>query len=417
MLALNHILSKMLQTDQIVPTGKTTDSGYRMCTRTVMDTTIPGITFDENGESNFCHYYDALAKRTVLRNPTILQEEFDKTIEAIKQAGKNKPYDCILGVSGGLDSTYMALLAKRSGLRPLLVHFDNGWNAELAVKNIENITRKLQFDLHTFVMDWEEFRDIQRSYFLSSVVDVEVPTDQFIFAALNKVAYKEGIKYILAGNNVVTESINPDGWVYKNKLDYVNLAAIHKKFGQLPLKKLPRLGLFDRYFYEAICGVQTANLLDLVPYKKAEIKAEVQRELDWKDYGGKHYESIFTRFYQGYYLPVKYNIDKRKSHLSNLILSGQITREEALEELKKPTYPEKQQAADIEYVTKKLGFSKAEWEAIMTSQPRPHKAFDTDQNKSHRMMYTSFRALMFLPVRVMRALKILHTPVKTITSW
>jgi N-acetyl sugar amidotransferase len=390
---------------------------YRMCSRTVLDTTIPGITFDENGESNFCQYYDALAARTVLRPPSILKREFDATIEAIKHAGRNKPYDCILGVSGGLDSTYMAILAKRHGLRPLLVHFDNGWNAELAVKNIEKIMKRLNYDLHTFVMDWEEFRDLQRSYFLSSVVDVEVPTDQLIFAALNKVAYKEGIKYILAGNNIVTESINPDGWVYKNKLDLVNLKAIHKKYGKLPLKKLPRLGLFERYFYEAVCGVQTVNLLDLIPYRKADIKAEVQRELDWKDYGGKHYESVFTRFYQGYYLPVKYNIDKRKAHLSNLILSGQLTREEAILELQKPTYPEKEQQQDLDYVTKKLGFSTQEWERIMSAAPVPHQAFDTDKKASHQFFYLMFRAVMYLPVRILRACRVLHNPVKTSSGW
>lgn len=393
------------------------EPGYRMCSRTVLDTTVPGITFDAHGESNFCHYYDALARRTVLRDPAVIQREFSASIEAIRQAGKGKSYDCILGVSGGLDSTYMALLAKRNGLRPLLVHFDNGWNAELAVKNIENITRRLNFDLHTFVMDWEEFRDLQRAYFLASVVDVEVPTDQLIFAALNRIAYKEGIKFILAGNNVVTESINPDGWVYKHKLDLVNLKAIHKRYGERRLKKLPRLGLFERYFYQAVCGIQTVNLLDMVPYRKAAIKEEVQRELGWKDYGGKHYESVFTRFYQGYYLPVKFNIDKRKAHLSNLILSGQLTREEALVELQKPTYPENEQRSDVEYVTKKLGFSAEEWHKIMTAPPVPHRAFKTDNDTFHQATYFLFRLVMFLPVRLLRALHILHKPVKVASGW
>ena len=409
----------MLETKEKVTTGveNATARGYRMCSRTVLDTTVPGITFDENGESDFCRYYDALAQRTVLRAPAILKKEFEQSIAAIKHAGKNKPYDCILGVSGGLDSTYMALLAKRNGLRPLLVHFDNGWNAELAVKNIENITKRLNFDLHTFVMDWEEFRDLQRSYFLASVVDVEVPTDQLIFAALNRIAYKEGIKFILAGNNVVTESINPAGWVYKNKLDLVNLRAIHKKYGALSLKKLPKLGLLERYFYEAVCGIQTVNLLDLIPYHKASIKTEVQQELGWKDYGGKHYESVFTRFYQGYYLPVKFNIDKRKAHLSNLILSGQLTRVEALLELEKPTYPEKDQQSDLEYVAKKLGFSRAEWEKIMNAPPVPHEAFDNDRNAFHQAIYFIFRSAMFLPVRILRALRILHTPEKVAAGW
>lgn len=382
-----------------------------------MDTTVPGITFDEKGESNFCSYYDNLAKRTVLRNPAILKKEFETAVSSIKKAGEGKPYDCILGVSGGFDSTYLAWLAKQNGLRPLLVHFDNGWNSELAIKNIENIVNRLGFELHTFVMDWEEFRDIQRAYFKASVVDVEVPTDQFIFAALHRIAHKNKIRYILAGNNVVSESINPAGWVYKNKLDLVNLKAIHKKYGQLRLKNLPRLGLYERYFYEAIRGIQTVNFLDLIPYHKADVKIKIQEELGWKDYGGKHYESVFTRFYQGYYLPVKFNVDKRRAHWSNLILSGQATREEALEALKQPPYPPKDQLADRDYVIKKLGFTIEEWENIMKAAPVEHESFDTDRNPRHQQLFVMFRAVLFLPVRVLRFLRILPQLVSIGSKW
>jgi N-acetyl sugar amidotransferase len=392
-------------------------SGYRMCVKTVMDTTVPGITFNEKGECNFCDYYQSLASRTILRPEAILKSAFNEAIDVIKAEGKNKPYDCILGVSGGLDSTYLALLAKRNGLRPLLVHFDNGWNAELAVKNIENIVNQLGFDLHTFVMDWEEFRDLQRSYFKASVVDVEVPTDQLIFAALNRIAYKNNIHYILAGNNVVCESINPDGWVYKNKLDLVNLRAIHKTFGEGKLKSLPRLGLFERYFYENIWGIQTVGLLDLVGYNKSVAKSAVQQELNWKDYGGKHYESIFTRFYQGYYLPVKFNIDKRKAHLSNLILSGQLTRNEALLELQKPTYSEKDQLDDLDYVLKKLGFTKAEWDQIMSSPVVPHDAFDNEKRAYHKVIYFLFRSFLYFPVKILKAVGILRKVKKVGSKW
>jgi N-acetyl sugar amidotransferase len=388
-----------------------------ICTKTVLDTTVPGITFDKNGECNFCRYYDALAQRTVLRAHEVLKQEFDSIVHAIRSAGKNKQYDCVLGVSGGLDSTYLALLAKRNGLKPLLVHFDNGWNSELAVKNIERIIQTLGLELHTFVMDWDEFRDLQRSYFFASVVDVEVPTDQLIFAALHKIAYARGIKFILAGNNVVTESINPDGWVYKNKLDLVNLRAIHKKYGTLPLKKLPRLGIYERYFYEAVCGIQTVNLLDLIDYRKAEIKKEVENYFGWSDYGGKHHESVFTRFYQGFYLPEKFNIDKRKAHLSNLILSGQLSRQEALEELMHPPYSKEEQKADLEYVKKKLGFSDAEWKSIMKTTSVSHDFYETDAKSGYQTFYTLFRILMYVPVRVLRAVGILHEPVKLAAGW
>ena len=399
----------------VLETEKLTQSStanYRMCSITVMDSTVPGITFNERGECNYCDYYQQLAARTVLRDPAFLKNEFDKALAAIKKTGKGKQYDCILGVSGGLDSTYLALLAKRNGLRPLLVHFDNGWNSELAIRNIENIVNRLGFELHTFVMDWDEFRDIQRAYFKASVVDVEVPTDQFIFAALHRIAYKNKIKYILAGNNVVSESINPDGWVYKNKLDLINLKAIHARFGSLKLKNLPRLGL-----YEAVKNIQTVNLLDLIPYRKDQVLQEIQSELGWRDYGGKHYESIFTRFYQGYYLPKKFNVDKRKAHWSNLILSGQASRSEAIEDLNGPTYPEKDQLADRDYVIKKLGFTSQEWEEIMKSPPVMHSEFDTENGAKHRVLFLMFRAVLFLPVRVLRILRILPQPMPIGSKW
>ena len=406
-----------LDTQALVADIEGVIKNVEICTKTVLDTTVPGITFNNKGECNFCRYYEELANRTVLREPAVLREEFNAVINAIQSAGKNKSYDCILGVSGGLDSTYLTLLAKCNGLRPLLVHFDNGWNSELAVKNIEKIVNTLGWPLHTFVMDWEEFRDLQRAYFQASVVDVEVPTDQLIFAALNKIAYAKGIKYILAGNNVVTESINPEGWVYKNKLDLVNLRAIHKAHGSRKLENLPRLGLYERYFYEAVIGIQTVNLLDLIDYNKEKVKTEVQNYFGWSDYGGKHYESVFTRFYQGYYLPKKFRIDKRKAHLSNLILSGQITREEALYQLKAPAYPLMEQSADLEYVKKKLGFTDAQWNSIMHADPTPHQFFPTDAGRGYQLLYSMFRMFMYVPVRILRLLGILYRPAKVPSGW
>ncbi|MCB0489360.1 MAG: N-acetyl sugar amidotransferase [Cyclobacteriaceae bacterium] len=390
---------------------------YQICSKTVLDTTVPDISFNENGECNFCDYYQALADRTINRDPATKRKEFDKVVGIIKQEGKGKEYDCVLGVSGGLDSTYLALLAKEEGLRPLLVHFDNGWNSELAVKNIENIVNILEYKLHTYVMDWEEFKDLQRSYLKASVVDVEVPTDQLIFAALNKIAFKYKIKFILAGNNVATESINPAGWVYKNKLDLINLKSIHKAFGSRKLKKLPRLGQYERYFYEVIAGIQRVNILDLIDYKKADVKKLVEEKLHWKDYGGKHYESIFTRFYQGYYLPVKFGFDKRRAHLSNLILSGQLTREAAIRQLIEPTYSQSEKDTDLDYVVKKLGFAKHEWEQIMTASEVSHEDYETENDAKHKVLFVLFRLAMFVPIRVLRFLGILYMPIKIDTRW
>ena len=384
----------------------------KQCSKCILDTTVPSITFDNEGVCNFCDYYDALADKTVNRPEHIKQEEFSRLLTNIKKTRKGKAYDCILGVSGGVDSTYLSLYCKKIGLRPLVVHFDNGWNSELAVKNIENIVIKLGYDLHTFVMDWEEFKDLQLSYFKASVVDIEVPTDQLIFAALNKIAKQNNIKYILSGHNVVTESINPDGWVYKEKFDLVNLRNIHNKFGTIPLKKLPQFGMYQRYIYEAFWGIQTVGILNYMPVIKSEIKDIIKEELDWRDYGGKHYESIFTRFYQGYILPTKFNIDKRKMHLSNLIMSGQITKESALLEMENPTYPLEDQLEDKEYVIKKWELTNDEFEKIMKMPPIPHQFYGTDKNYWYQKRYFLFRMFMYLPIRVLRLLGILHKPIK-----
>lgn len=207
-----------------------------------MDTTSALIKFDEKGVCNFCKEYQSIAKKTVLRDRDLRYKIFQEDVDIIMADGKNKPYDCILGLSGGIDSSYMALVAKDYGLRPLVVHFDNGWNSELAVKNIENIVNILGFELFTYVINWEEFKDIQIAYFKASVVDIEVPTDQLIFAALYKIAKEKNIKYILSGSNVRTESIMPADWCFYGKLDATNFDNIHKKFGKLKLKNLPRLG-------------------------------------------------------------------------------------------------------------------------------------------------------------------------------
>lgn len=354
---------------------------YQVCSQTVMDTSDPDIRFDENGVSNYVHDFAAFLEG--LATPDERKIELERRIARIKAEGKGKRYDCVLGLSGGVDSSYLAWLSKEWGLRPLVVHFDNGWNSELAVDNIERIVSHLGFELATHVMNWEEFRDLQRSYFLASVVDIEVPTDNLIFGALFRLAAKHKVGTILSGTNYATEWLMPPRWNYR-KNDAVNIKAIQAKFGSRKLKELPILGVWNQGRYTLLNGIRTWAPLDLIDYSKAGAKKLLMEELGWRDYGGKHYESVFTRFYQGYVLPKKFGIDKRRAHLSTLILNGEITRDEALAELQQPTYDEDLQAEDRDYVGKKLGFSEEEFDRILAAGPVPHEAYGTDARQRAR---------------------------------
>jgi N-acetyl sugar amidotransferase len=344
-----------------------------------MDNTDPDISFDQDGVSNWWNEYQTILKNQP--NEEQRSQLLASMLRKIKDSGKAKTYDCILGLSGGVDSSYMAYLAKQWGLRPLVVHFDYGWDDELAVRNIETIVKKVKFSLHTVVMNWPEFRDLQRAYFRASVLDLDVPADHMIFGALHKVAHAHRIQYILSGNNIATEWLLPRAWHY-SKFDLVNLIGIHRAFGEIPMKHLPKLGVWQRLYYQRVKQIQDIRVLDLVPYKKMEAKQFLTDEFGWKDYGGKHYESVFTRFYQGYILPTKYGIDKRKAHLSNLICNGEITRSQALEELSKPPDDFCRQKIDKRYVAKKLGWSEEEFEDILALPPRPHEDFGTDRLQS-----------------------------------
>lgn len=360
----------------------------KTCSQCILDSNdTVFIDFDEEGVCNYCNSYKEIEHQYVFegeRGRVFIQQ----LVEKIKQREKNKPYDCIIGVSGGVDSTYLALKLVELGLKPLAVHLDNGWNSELAVHNIENICKLLDIDLYTYVIDWREFRDIQRSFFKASVVDIEAITDHSFPPILYGQAAKHGLKYIMSGNNYVTEVILPKGWIYK---DYTNIRAIQKQFGTMPIRKYPMMNRKKRFYYEKIRGIKTVELLNYMPYNKMEAKAEIIEKLGWRDYGGKHYESIFTRFYQGYILPTKFGIDKRKAHYSNLICSGQISREEALEEMKLPAYDEEQYKVDREFVLKKLGFSEAEFGAMMAEEPISHKAYPYT-----RSIYEQYPGLSFM---------------------
>ncbi len=350
---------------------------YQQCAISVMDTIAdPDISFDEKGISNY--YYEYKRASASLHTGNEGWEMLEKIASEIKNAGKNQPYDCIMGLSGGVDSTYVAYLAKKLELRPLAVHFDNGWNSELAVMNIENIITKLGFDLFTYVINWDEFKDLQIAYLKASVVDIEAITDHAIFASLYKLAGERKIKYILSGTNIQTENTLPKSWIHP-KGDHINIQSIHKAYGTIALKTFPFSDAKVKRYYQQVMGVKSVSVINYVDYNKQKIKTLIEKELGWRDYGGKHYESIWTRFYQGYILPNKFKIDKRKAHLSDLIFNGQITKEEALKELAKPVYDEKQFKIDYDFVLKKLGLSKEEFESIMQSSPRSHYDFDFEK--------------------------------------
>jgi N-acetyl sugar amidotransferase len=333
----------------------------------------PRITLDEKGICNYYYEYISAEPQHVFKGEEG-EKRLAEIVDKIKASGNGKPYDCITGVSGGVDSTYLALQAKKLGLRPLIVHFDNGWNSELSVMNIQNIITRLGFDLHTLVVDWNEFKDIQLAYLKASVVDIEAITDHAIIGTLYKLAVQHGIKYILSGSNIVTEFVLPKYWIW-SKTDHLNIKSIHKTFGTVPLKTFPFFSAHLKHYYVKRKGIETVSLLNYMPYNKAVVKKVITDELGWRDYGGKHYESIFTRFYQGYILPNKFHIDKRKAHLSTLIFSGQITKAEALEELKKPIYAPDQFRTDYEFVLKKFNLTEEEFQAIMTLPRKEHSDY------------------------------------------
>jgi len=259
-----------------------------------------------------------------------------------------------------------------------VVHFDNGWNSEISIKNIEQIVKNLEFDLETHVMDWEEFRDVQRSFFKASVLDIELITDNAFISSLYKIASKRKINYILNGFNYATESILPKSW-YHFKMDVRNIKDIHSKYGSIPMKHLPTFSVMDYACYRLFKNIHSIYPLNYIPYNRNEVMKILVNDLGWKYYGGKHCESMFTYFYQAYILPYKFNIDKRKAHLSSLILSNQMTRDEALKIIENEKYPSKAAAEHKDYIAKKLGFSVQEFDEIMDMPPRSHDEFSTEK--------------------------------------
>lgn len=377
-----------------------TQQEYQRCVNCIMDTTDPLIEFNEDGVCNHCIKYQYYEQNYMLRGKEA-QKQIDEMVAEIKRDGKNKEYDCIMGLSGGVDSSYLAYYASKVlGLRILVVHVDSGWNSELAVNNIENIIKVLELDLHTLVLDWNEIRDLQRAFFKSSVPNCDIPQDHAFIASLYTEAKKFNLKHILNGGNMATESILPDAWGYDDS-DLIHLKDIHKKYGEIKLEAYPMISFFQKkIMFPMIYGLKVHRPLEYIDYNKEKVKRFLIEELGWRDYGGKHYESSFTKFFQSYYLPEKYGFDKRLAHYSSLIVSGQMTRKEAIEKISEPLYEPKEMEQDREFFIKKLGFSRFEWDHIMEMEPKSEHDFKNELKLA--LLFRITRYAISLPLRAVR---------------
>ncbi len=361
---------------------------YKICTRCVMDTSDPIIEFDSDGVCTHCHQFDEVTKKNWFPN-----DEGAKRLEIIlnriKSEGRNREYDCIIGLSGGVDSSYLALKVRQWGLRPLVVHVDAGWNSELAVANIEKIVKYCGFDLHTHVMNWEEMRELQLAYLRSGISNQDVPQDHAFFSSMYHFAMKNNIKYIFSGGNIATESVTPQSW-HGSAMDAINLQAIHRRYGKQPLATYKTISFFQYYiYYPIVKGMRTILPLNYLHYDKETAISELQETIGWRAYGRKHGESLFTKLFQNYVLPRRFGYDKRRPHFSSMILSGQMSRSSAQEKLCEPLYDPRELEIDIDYMCKKLRISRLEFEELMLVKPHLYSDFENwgrryDSGKFHR---------------------------------
>ena len=367
---------------------------YQICTKTIMDTSDPGIAFDENGISDYYHNFH----NNILPNwhtDERGQQELMKIAEKIKKEGIGKDFDCIIGMSGGLDSSYAVYIAKeKMGLRPLIFHVDAGWNTQQAVSNIEKVVDGLGLDLYTEVINWEEMKDLQVAFLKSQIADQDLPQDYAFFSALYQFARKYKIKYVLTGSNFSTECCRePEEWGGYAGIDKTLVNDIHKKFGKIPLKSFPIVDiLVYKLYYKYILGMEVFKPLNLVPYIKEDVEALLHERFGWEKFLHKHHESRFTRFYEDYWLPRKFGYEKRRAHFSSLILTNQMTREEALERISRPELSEQFLKQEFEYVANKLDLSVAQLTDIFEGE---NKTYHDYKNK---------KSMIGLGAKVMRFL-------------
>lgn len=352
------------------------DRTYQICSNCIMDTSDSTLTFDERGWCDYCRNFEKNIAPNWHPDERGLAE-ITPTIEKIKEEGKDREHDCLIGISGGLDSSYVAYVAKEKfGLRPLMFHCDTGWNSDLGVSNIQKIIEGMNLDLVTEVVNWEEMKDLQRAFFKAQVPFVDTPQDLALFSALYNFAAKNGFKYIITGGNNSTECVRESlEWTYFST-DMVHVKDIHNRFGSRPLKTFPTCDIFKyRIYYRWLKGTRVVKLLDYVPFIKETAIEELKARFGWQPYPQKHYESRFTRFYESFWTPRKFGYDKRRAYLSSLILTGQMTRDQALERIARPELDERTMEQEFEYVAKKLGWTVAEFTEIMNGENKTFRDY------------------------------------------
>ena len=349
-----------------------------------MNTSDPEIIFDTDGVCNHCIDFESVTRKNWFPNKEG-RARWAAIVEKIKAVGIGKEYDCILGLSGGVDSSYLAIKVHEWGLRPLVVHVDAGWNSELAVANIEALIKHCNYDLHTHVVDWEDMRDLHLAYLRAGIANQDVPQDHIFFASLYHFATKNGIRYILSGGNLATEAIFPRAW-HGSAMDVINLNAIHQQYGQRPLRQFKTISFFEYYFwYPFVKKMRTVRPLNYMPYDKEKAIEELKHTVGYKPYPRKHGESLFTKLFQNYYLPKKFGYDKRLPHLSSLIVSGQLTRDDALKILEEPLYLPDELEVDITYFCKKLRITRKEFDDFI-QQPNRHYNEFPNWDSRHRIL-------------------------------
>jgi N-acetyl sugar amidotransferase len=369
---------------------------FRECTRCVIDAHAADVVFDDAGRCNSCTSMIARLAAFQPSDAATLDQRRAAFVDKVRSAGRGKRYDCIVGVSGGADSAYALYLARQHGLRPLAVHMDNGWNSELAVNNIENLVRKLGVDLYTHVVEWREYRALQQAFFDADVIDVELLYDNAMLAVNYALAGRYGIKYILSGSNTTTEGMRVPSNYNWNKFDRKNIFAIARRDG-VRVRSLPTIGVWRYVWHRLARGTQWVPFLDFIDYNKQRCIDVLVGELGYRPYPYKHYESIFTRFYQGHLLPAKFGVDKRRLHLSSLICSGQMSREQAKQLLAHSPYPDPDDLqVDIEYFLKKMDWTEQDLADYVARPERAHDEFASEAALYARLLRLHKR---FLPGR------------------
>lgn len=352
-----------------------------VCSKCILDTSFPNISFDNESICNYCRNHERLDKIYPLNEQRF--KKFKEKIDRIKIEGKGKEYDSILGVSGGRDSTYVLYLLKKWELNPLAVHFDNNMDSKIAAENIKNACLKLDVDLHTFVIDWEEYKDLQIAFLKASVPSVDIPMDHAFVSVLYNFAYTNNIKSIFNGNTFRGEGVIPSDWTCN---DFCFIRDIHNKYGTRKLENYPLRGLKDIIKYR-MGGLTNISPLNYINFNYDDVMPLLERELGWKWYGGHHFECIFTRWAFAYYLPKKFGIDKRITDYSTLIRSGQMTRYEAQQKMKEVHYSPEQEKEDRRYISNKLGLSHEDMENILNAAPKPNSSFQ-QYSKYRRLLYS-----------------------------